>query len=655
LISSRRDAPSSTLVAVVVSLFLVGVYTGCSPPAAAPADTLPSETTKQSQSRGKQARPTSRELLRRDSEEARRIVTDYVGKLSKLEKALSHAYMATFLSASPRLYQRRTELEMKLRRLRSESKVFRRIASLKKKGRVAPATLSIQIELMYRAFLSNQISQSEAEEIESKVGRLEQSISRFRPKLAGRPVAFHDLEEWLAYGMERGWWRSRSRHLRRVRANLRRSRRVRGDVSGELREVWLAAAAMGGEASGRASELFELRSEAARKLGYDSYYDMMLEVDGVEPERLDRLVAELRQKTDEAYRRVKAWLDKALSARLKVPVSRLRPWHYGGLFLERAPRLLAKNLDDRFAAKGAVKLASKFFSKMGFRVGGILARSDLAEKPGKQMGAYCARLDRGKDIRVLATLKQTRRSTATLVHELGHAVYFKHIDPSMDYLLRQPAHMLIAEGVSRMLESAVGSPIWLEEMGVLKKQTARRLSGRLARFNVADTLIFMRWAMVVTAFEKEMYRRPKQDPDRLWWKLTSDILLIEPPDKSPKGVWAAKHHLIFAPVYFQNYLLGELFAHQLLRKMQGELQEAQAAGLGSDGYSALRTLMSGERVASYLIENVFKPGASLRWPRMVQRATGGELDVEAFLKMVSQSPFGAGRPDTGHRESSRTN
>jgi Zn-dependent M32 family carboxypeptidase len=74
-----------------------------------------------------------------------------------------------------------------------------------------------------------------------------------------------------------------------------------------------------------------------------------------------------------------------------------------------------------------------------------------------------------------------------------------------------------------------------------------------------------------------------------------------------------------APVYYQNYLYGELVASQL-----GDAVEARATGL-VDRVDAGRLL----------VDEFFAPGASLRWDRLVERATGEPLGAGAFARHLA--------------------
>ena len=92
-----------------------------------------------------------------------------------------------------------------------------------------------------------------------------------------------------------------------------------------------------------------------------------------------------------------------------------------------------------------------------------------------------------------------------------------------------------------------------------------------------------------------------------------------PPDGRDAPDWAAKIHLAAAPVYYQNYLYGELFASQLaatLESRAGGIVDRPAAG-------------------ELLVRDVFAPGASLRWDDLVTRATGEPLTAAHLARELA--------------------
>jgi peptidyl-dipeptidase A len=124
-------------------------------------------------------------------------------------------------------------------------------------------------------------------------------------------------------------------------------------------------------------------------------------------------------------------------------------------------------------------------------------------------------------------------------------------------------------------------------------------------------LTFARWVLVMTSFERSLYADPDGDLDTLWWDLVERYQLVRRPDGRAAPDWAAKIHLAAAPVYYQNYLYGELFASQLdatLTARAGGIVDRAACG-------------------ELLVRDVFAPSAACRWDELVTRATGAPLSA----------------------------
>ena len=131
--------------------------------------------------------------------------------------------------------------------------------------------------------------------------------------------------------------------------------------------------------------------------------------------------------------------------------------------------------------------------------------------------------------------------------------------------------------------------------------------------------MLVRWVEVVTRFERELYKTPLRDEaalGRLCWDLASRWQGMTPPPGERPTDWATKIHIALAPVYYQNYLLGELTASQL-----------EASIVAATG----RPLTANPSAAEFLRERFFKPGASVRWDELVRGATGRPLGLETFL------------------------
>jgi len=87
----------------------------------------------------------------------------------------------------------------------------------------------------------------------------------------------------------------------------------------------------------------------------------------------------------------------------------------------------------------------------------------------------------------------------------------------------------------------------------------------------ADALVFTRWVLVMTHFERELYADPDADLDAIWWSLVNRYQLLTPPDGRRAPDWAAKIHIACAPVYYHTYLYGHLVAAQLRAAIRREV------------------------------------------------------------------------------------
>ena len=121
-------------------------------------------------------------------------------------------------------------------------------------------------------------------------------------------------------------------------------------------------------------------------------------------------------------------------------------------------------------------------------------------------------------------------------------------------------------------------------------------------------------------FEHAFYQDPmRTDMNRVWWDLVSGIQgLHAPSDAESRHDWASKIHLAVAPVYYHNYLLGELFAAQLRARME-------------------RESLQGAEIGAFMRTAVFDRGATLPWQELVRSATGDDLSPRYFADSLASA------------------
>jgi len=240
------------------------------------------------------------------------------------------------------------------------------------------------------------------------------------------------------------------------------------------------------------------------------------------------------------------------------------------------------DLDPVFAARDMVVTAGEFFAGIGLPLGDLIERADLYEKSGKSQHAFCLSVDRGADVRVLCNLQPNEFWMSVLLHELGHAVYDRAIDRELPWLLRAPAHTLTTEASAMLFGRLSRNGAWLARWAGMESAAAARAGSELARAGREQLLVTTRWCLVMCHMERALYADPGQDLVARWWELVERLQFVHPPDGRTAPDWASKIHFSVAPVYYHNYLLGEVLASQLQRTLlgDGDVIEAREAAIG---------------------------------------------------------------------------
>jgi peptidyl-dipeptidase A len=327
---------------------------------------------------------------------------------------------------------------------------------------------------------------------------------------------------------------------------------------------------------------------------------------------------------------MKTELDRNLAAHYGVSDFVPHPWMYSDPFFQEAPPIAAQvDLDQFFHGKDIEALTLRTFNGLNLPIADLLPRSDFHEREGKCQHAFCTHIDRKGDVRVLCNIKSNEFWMTTMLHEFGHAVYDKYLSPDLPFLLRSPAHMLTTEAIAMLMGRLTRNTGWLSAVAGIPPATTAKLRQEIERALRIQMLIFMRWGLLVVHFERELYRDPERDLSALWWTMASDLQLITPPPGRREPDWAAKIHFTSAPVYYQNYILGELTASQLESAIGRHLSKKAGAAA---------SFVDKPAAGAFLKENVFKTGALYDWQETLERATGEPLNTGHFMRQFVGTP-----------------
>jgi peptidyl-dipeptidase A len=154
-------------------------------------------------------------------------------------------------------------------------------------------------------------------------------------------------------------------------------------------------------------------------------------------------------------------------------------------------------------------------------------------------------------------------------------------------------------------------------MGIPQPELDRTLEAVGAHRRL-EQMVVSRWMSVVVEFERELYRDPEQDLNSLWWDLVERYQRVSRPEGREAPDWASKIHISLYPVYYQNYLLGQLMSHQ----WEAELIRRFGSVAGN------------RQAGDWLRAQIIQPGNQQEWNAALERATGERLNPAHFAARI---------------------
>lgn len=520
---------------------------------------------------------------------AYRLVEELQDSIARAESEFHRAYWDSQVEASPSSERRRSDAELELRRIKGNKEAHAAVLDALN-GDVHDPVLARQLEILRLSLTGNQMDDALREDIVGLSAEAESLFAGFRPALGDRSLAASDIEEMLQKSTD----------------------------SEERRAVWEASKEIGIKAAPLVRELARLRNRAAHELGYADFYRMSLDLQELPEDWLVRLLSEVDAATESPYVAWKERLDRRLRSRFGL--SQLEAWHYSDPFFQQLPNDDSVDLDHLIGHLDAVAVALDTFDAWGFDLHDVVGRSDLYPRTAKCEHAFCLDVDRsGDDVRLLCNVVPGARWIDVMLHECGHAAYDLSIEDSLPYLLHRPTHIFVTEAIALLSGSLVRDRGWLLSVAGVDAAAVDAVEPALRAGDVGQKLLFARWCLVMSNFEREMYADPEGDLDSLWWDMVERFQRVSRPEGRSAPDWAAKIHLAGAPVYYHNYLLGELLANQLrsaISHQHGELAGSRSAG-------------------EFMRERIFRHGALVPWNALVESATGHPLAPGDFVATIA--------------------
>jgi len=542
-------------------------------------------------------------FVKTNEKEIRVFIDTIVSELAPIEKELNNIQYAAWDGGGDEDYKKAAELETMYRLKLSRKDIFQKLINYKK-ANIKDPKLRREVEVLYLMFLENQLDKDIIEELVRRSNSIEKKFNTFRAKIDDKDVTMNEIKDILRTSKDR-----------------------------KLREkAYLAQKSIGKEIGKEIVELMRIRNYAASKIGFKNFYEYRLAIQELDKNYVIDLFDNLVRLTEEPFNTVKKEIDDMVSANLNVKPVDLMPWDYFDPFFQEAPEFGELNLDNFFKKLDMEKVAIDFYRGLDMDPSDILKRSSLYEKPRKNPHAFEMNIDRMNEIKILCNLKNDYDWMTTLIHELGHALYDKYTSKDLPWLLRTPASSFTTEGIAQLFERAVSKDGFLKKyVGMSEEERGkfRYIFDKQLRFR---QLVFLRWSAVMVNFEAQAYANPDQNLNKLWWDLVEKYQHIKRIPNRDEPDFAAKIHIATVPVYYHNYIIGELYGSQLLFALSAHLNKKQSlTDVRLEDVNKIDFINTPE-IGLYLKEKVFGPGASLNWKEFVRYSTGEDLSPEYFAK-----------------------
>lgn len=526
--------------------------------------------------------------------ELKKFIVEHEKKIKPLHEQSALAYFEATITGSKELFDKYEKLQLEIEKIYSNKEDFSKLKKIKESNLIEDPIMLRELNILYNAYLSRQADERLREQIIKLSTQIENIYSTFRAKIDGKEFTDNQIEEILANSNDEK----------------------------ELQKAYLASKQIGKIVADSVLKLVKMRNEVARQLGFKNYHQMSLTLAEQDPEEISKLFDELDSLTSETFARLKNEIDDYLAKKFNTTKDKLRPWHYQNRFFQQAPKIYTIDLDQYYKNQNIAELARKYFNSINLNVDDILEKSDLYEKENKYQHAYCITIRRNDDVRILCNIKPNYNWMNTALHELGHAVYDRYINPKLPYILREPAHTFTTEAIAMLFGRMASNPEWLKDAGIISEEEAKKISEISAKILKLEQIVFSRWTQVMYRFEKAMYENPDQDLNLLWKNLVEKYQLLIYPENRNEPDWAAKIHIALYPAYYHNYMLGELLASQIYFKIKRDILKTDEKHSPS--------FFNDLRVGKYLKDNIFAVGSRYMWNEMIEKATGEKLTAKYY-------------------------
>lgn len=471
---------------------------------------------------------------------------------------------------------------------------FQLLKKLKNSGLVTDTILNRQLTVLYQSFMGPQVEVDRYKMLRNAEAKLGQAFSGTKVFIGGKKYAGTQIDS-----------------LRKTTSD-----------NSVVKKIYSTFRERGEQNSGDIINLVKMRNEFARNFGYTDYYQLALENKDQTPEKIHKLLAEIETKTHDQFFEAKLMIDKRLAKRFHIKTTDLRPWNYNDERTSYLPLKFSEKMDSLYRNTDPIVAAAEFFEGIGLPVQDVIAKSDLHPRPGKASSTFLLNIDFKNDLRLFSTIRNNQEGMKYMMHLCGHSSHYKNIADNIPYLLKDP-NTVVSEGVAAFFENLASDYFWLRSEFQMDSAKSIQYNLICQHFFQVDRLFRCRKLLVISEFEREIYRDPEQNLGELWYRLNRKYLGIQPPEEKSAADWATSKYAANFPCNIHNYVLADLFAAQLQHTIEKEILHE-----GKSRYQ------NNKVIGSFLVSRLYRYGDLLLWEKLIEKVTGEPLNPTYFANYL---------------------
>ena len=347
-------------------------------------------------------------------------------------------------------------------------------------------------------------------------------------------------------------------------------------------------------------ELIDLRKELAKVDGSKDFIDYMLKREELNPNIFDNWKSELRDHIQSLNNKRIEYAQKYLKS------ENLEPWDESYVKAKISPSLRTKvDMSEYYIA------LRNFFSKFGFNLDNFNIVYDIFPRKSKSEWGYNFTIEKGKDSRILANVKNQYNEYRTLLHESGHAVHSFLQDPN-ETILNFGISGIITEGIANLFGGFIYDKLFYENF------FDNNVEEEFKNIEEYEKLNYIRFVGNIF-FDHELYRNNIKSLDdiyTLYFKVHSELFGDTPTVEEPP--FGYRIHYTTHPIYMHNYFMGDVTA-EMLKKVFCQKQSIKSVS------------EKPKEFGEFLINEVIKPSGLYKYEDLFKRISGDNFSVKWYF------------------------